>query len=151
MKEELKTLIQQHLPALAAGEMKTYIENCESDRVQFEDLKTKTQKIYAELDAANSKITDLKSREVFKFELEAKEKLLNKQEYNLRVAELEYQLKAEKESKDSIFRLVQTFVQNPRAIEVITKSKSYQHQTDHSPSGGITQQAVLRVKIENQN
>jgi hypothetical protein len=139
MKEELVNLIQQHLPALAAGEMKSYIENAEKDKKELQQFKTSHATLTNDLTQAKADLSKLSSEasavESKKLQLDSREKELDKRDFNLKLEELKYQLEAEKKSKDSIFQLVQTFVSNPRAIEVTTRNRSYSSATDYDSNG----------------
>lgn len=139
MKEELKELISKHLPSLAAGEMSKYIEQAEKDKVQLElanivvsDLKKVSEDLRTKLQAFLNKERDLIAKEA---NLTLLSDDLKEKAYNLKVAELTYQLAAEKESKQSIYNLVNTFVANPRAIETLNSYKNYTHGTDYHPTG----------------
>jgi peptidoglycan hydrolase CwlO-like protein len=153
MKQELEQLIQQHLPALAAGEMKAYIENAESDKRELQQFKSSHKTISDIKENLEKEISKLRSEassvEKKSQEINEKEKLLNQKEFNLKVEELKYQLQAEKESKDSIFKLVSTFVANPRAIEVTSRNRTYNNATDYSPSGGTIHYPTSSYEFEN--
>jgi len=139
MKEDLKALIQQHLPAMAAGEMKNYIEQAEKDKTELESLRKEKETLVNknfEISVENNSLKTTEQSVANKAkELSEKEKVLNEKEFNLKVSELTYQLQAEKDSKNGIFQLVQTFVANPRAIEIISKSRNYTHGTDYNHTG----------------
>ena len=152
MKEEIRVLIQQNLPALAAGELKEYIEQAEKTKKGFDEVSELLGRKLKELSAAQTELSAYKAEAAFvldlKSELDEKEKALNLKEFNLKVAELTYQLEAEKKSKDSIYNLVNTFVANPRAIETINKNRCYQHGMDYSPTGGSHHYPVSHFETE---
>ncbi len=132
MKEELKELVAKHLPSLAAGEMSKYIEQAEKDKKTLSEIeslyKDKVQD-YSQLNLKyNLLIGQAKSVEEKGVELNIKETNLKDREFNLKVAELEYKLTTQEKAKLDIFNLVNTFVSNPRAIEMISKNTSILNQ-----------------------
>jgi len=133
MKEELKKLIEQNLPAMAAGEMAKFIEQAEKEKEELKKIKVTLSQVLDSNKTFEKELSVLRSNEDkvagLSLQLKAKEETLRDKEINLKVSELEYKLKAEEKSKLDIFNLVNTFVANPRAIEMISKN-TYFTQSD---------------------
>jgi hypothetical protein len=127
MTDDLKAIINKNLPSLAAGEMSKYIEQAEKEKEELKSFKFNTEVLNKQISNLTQQFQLLKSNEskvISKsLELATKEEELKIREFNYKVAELTYQLASEKSAKNDIFKLVETFVKNPRAIEIISGSE----------------------------
>jgi len=135
---------------MAAGEMGKFIEQADKDKIELANLKQKQSELEKKFDDVSSKYNELKTKEK---ELANKENdLKNKEEIQkeigikFEIEALKYQLKSEKESKNEIFKLVETLVKNPRSIEMATSNKSIPVYVPYPGGGGyheIKQQTDL--------
>lgn len=150
MKEELKQLIQQHLPSLAAGEMAKYIELAEVDKKNLAVVTANRDTLSIEAEALKTENIQLKQKtsevQLQKLELDKKEKELREVEFKLELLKLKYQLEAEQKSKSDIYNLVNTFVRNPRAIEVMNYSANESQSSYYSGSNYVTPPPIFRAE-----
>lgn len=141
MTKEIQELIAKNLPALSAGELTKYLEQAKKNEELLDLVSKRLEIVEKERDGLSKNLqefkareNDLKSRENKVNDLQ--EQLKNK-EFNLKIEELTYQLACEKSSKKDIFSLVETFVRNPRSLEVMTHSFNESQAPFPDPRGGM--------------
>lgn len=138
--EKLQKAISESLPQIAAGELKTFIEQAQKDS---DALLSATKQISILLDrlkafeAKEAMHNDLESRQ--RKLTEDQEKVKNDQR-DLKCDKLQYQLEEAKARSSDLFNLVALLVKNPRAIEFMS---SFESQAGYSANGQYIQPSPI--------
>lgn len=122
--KELRELALKHFPAAQAGALKEFIDKAQLDKAEL-DLVKDTLKKANETIHTLQRYRDLEEKlKAQEMSLEVKERHLKDVELRLETEKLKYQLTEVTNSKNEIFRLVETLVKNPRSIEMFNSSEN---------------------------
>lgn len=133
LKKEVQDLIAKSLPALAADELKGFIENAQKESQELKSVKARLAETEADLRSTRIEVDkfrqDTNNVARLKSELDAKQLDLETRERNLKITILEEKLASAQTCNGQLHSLMSTFVANPRAIEQINQHKWYSHET----------------------
>lgn len=156
LNEKLLAVVRQNLPEQVAKEMKEFIEAAEVNAKALKETQGLLN-LQAPLLLERTKLINEKNAVEAKESANLlKERELNQKELALQLKEKELQINALTEIKNNMFTVMQLFVKNPRAIEImayndfgsINKSDQYgsTRETSNSNSWGSEAKEKIQTK-----
>lgn len=130
LNEEITLAIQKNLPAAVAGELKSYLEEAEKNKILIIELQENNKELRDSYNTTYNNCHNLEIKLNQHKTLDIREAEILKQENNLKVTIAQIELTHALKRADIIQELVSTIFKNPTMRRSLTKSDSMNNKYD---------------------
>lgn len=148
LSKKIEDVLKQHLPEMAAKELKEFIAGAEADKQQLAALISKLKDKEGQVQVLLSQEQDFKNAEMRHEKARLMELATNEKERKMEVEMLKAQLAAKDMVVNNSKEFLALIAKNPRAIEIMNHFNSEQQAGYTTPHGYTQPSAIQRTEIK---